>query len=328
MERYVALGFNDVKIKVGGASLELDVQRVSAARDVLGPHRRLALDANNGYRSLPEALRAARAFEPYDPWWFEEPLSPDNVAGHAELARTSTHRWPREIHQTRWDFRGLLESRAAAILQPDAGVLGGVSEWMKVAHTAATFDVPVAPHWHADLHVHLAAAASNCLTVEYFRLEEDIYNFEASCMNGFSPETDDCTPATAWPRSRAGSGGIEPLHAGLKGWGVFDQRIGCAIRHPSNRSLEDFQTYWATHHGPLFTHTPDLLRYVQHITLPEASQEPAPRRMTVCRCSGTPEWSRLPTRRSRPNSPTSFRRVIPTRMSGTSEPDATASQDR
>jgi L-alanine-DL-glutamate epimerase-like enolase superfamily enzyme len=188
MERYIALGFSDVKIKVGGASLEVDVQRVSAARDVLGPHRRLALDANNGYRSLPEALRAARAFEPYDPWWFEEPLSPDNVEGHAELARKiDTPVATGEIHQTRWDFRGLLESRAAAILQPDAGVLGGVSEWMKVAHAAATFDIPVAPHWHADLHVHLAAAASNCLTVEYFRLEEDIYNFEALLSERLQP---------------------------------------------------------------------------------------------------------------------------------------------
>ena len=55
------------------------------------------------------------------------------------------------------------------------------------------------------------------------------------------------------------------------------KRIGCAIRHPSNRSFEDFQTYWATHHGPLFSHTPDLLRYVQHITLREAyGGTPAP----------------------------------------------------
>jgi len=55
------------------------------------------------------------------------------------------------------------------------------------------------------------------------------------------------------------------------------KRIGCAIRHPTNRSLEEFQTYWATHHGPLFTHTPDLLRYVQHITLTEAyGGTPAP----------------------------------------------------
>ena len=55
------------------------------------------------------------------------------------------------------------------------------------------------------------------------------------------------------------------------------KRIGCAIKHPTNRSLEDFQAYWATHHGPLFSHTPELLRYVQHITLPEAyGGTPAP----------------------------------------------------
>jgi L-alanine-DL-glutamate epimerase-like enolase superfamily enzyme len=188
MQRYVELGFSDAKMKVGGASLEVDVERVRAARDVLGPRRRLALDANNAYKSVPEALRAARAFQPFEPWWFEEPLSPDNIAGHAELARQiETPVATGEIHQTRWDFRALLESRAAAILQPDAGVLGGVSEWLKVAHAAATFDVPVAPHWHADVHVHMAAAASNCLTVEYFRLEEDVYNFERVLSERLQP---------------------------------------------------------------------------------------------------------------------------------------------
>jgi L-alanine-DL-glutamate epimerase-like enolase superfamily enzyme len=189
MERYIGLGFSDVKIKVGGAPLEVDVQRVRAAREVIGPRRRLALDANNGYKTVPEALRAARAFQPFDPWWFEEPLSPDNVAGHAELARQiETPVATGEIHQTRWDFRDLIQSRAAAILQPDAGVLGGVSEWLKVAHAAATFDLPVAPHWHADLHVHLAAAVSNCLTVEYFVLEEDIYNFERLVSERLRPK--------------------------------------------------------------------------------------------------------------------------------------------
>mgnify|MGYP000921120028 CR=1 FL=1 len=61
--------------------------------------------------------------------------------------------------------------------------LGGVGEWMRVAHAAATFDVPVAPHWHADIHVHLVAAVPNALTVEYFSLDEDIYNFEALVAN-------------------------------------------------------------------------------------------------------------------------------------------------
>src|SRR5262249_2796194 len=118
----------------------------------------------------------------------EEPLSPDNIAGHADLAsQIDIPVATGEIHQTRWDFRELLERRAAAILQPDAGVIGGISEWLKVAHAAATFDIPAAPHWHADLHVHLAAAASNCMTVEYFVLEEDIYNFERLLTERLQP---------------------------------------------------------------------------------------------------------------------------------------------
>ena len=66
--------------------------------------------------------------------------------------------------------------------------LGGVSEWLKVAHTAASFDLPVAPHWNADVHVHLAGGVANCLTVEYFLLEEDIYNFERIVADRLKPK--------------------------------------------------------------------------------------------------------------------------------------------
>ena len=179
MERYLRAGFTSVKIKVGGVSIEEDVSRVRAARNAIGPNVRLALDANNAYKSVSEAVRAGEAFQPYDIWWFEEPLAPDNIPGQAEVARAvGIPVATGEIHQTRWDFRDLITHRAAEILQPDAGVLGGISEWMKVAHTAASYDIPVAPHWHADLHVHLVGAVSNALAVEYFFLEEDIYNFE------------------------------------------------------------------------------------------------------------------------------------------------------
>ena len=83
-----------------------------------------------------------------------------------------------EVHATRWDFLELIRQGAADILQPDAPVCGGVSEWLRVAHTASTFDLPVAPHWHADLHIHLAGAVDNCLPVEYFHLDQDIVNVE------------------------------------------------------------------------------------------------------------------------------------------------------
>ena len=144
---------------------------------------RLSLDANNAYHSVREAQVAIEAFEraagDRPLWWFEEPLSPEAVVGHGELAaRIRTPLATGEIHQTRWDFRGLIDARAASILQTDAGVVGGVSEWLRVAHTADSFGLQMAPHWHHNLHVHLTASVTNTLVVEYFALEKGIYNFE------------------------------------------------------------------------------------------------------------------------------------------------------
>jgi L-alanine-DL-glutamate epimerase-like enolase superfamily enzyme len=183
MELNAKHGFSDHKIKVGGLSVALDAARVAAALDVIGDGGRLAIDANNAYRTVPEALTAIRAFEraagTREIWWYEEALSPDKIAAHADLVRrVHTPVATGEIHQTRWEFRQIIEQRAADILQLDVGVLGGVTEYLRVASAADTFDLPVAPHWHANIHAHLAAASTNTLVVEHFLLEKDIYNFE------------------------------------------------------------------------------------------------------------------------------------------------------
>jgi L-alanine-DL-glutamate epimerase-like enolase superfamily enzyme len=178
-----SLGFKDHKIKVGGLSVREDATRVEAAVAEAGPNGRVALDANNAYRSVMEASRAIRAFEDaageQGLWWVEEPLTADDVEGHAELSRRfDTPIATGEIHQTRWEFRSLISQRACGLLQPDVGVIGGVTEWMRVARAAETFGLPVAPHWHANAHVHLAAATPNCIAIEHFALEKEIYNFE------------------------------------------------------------------------------------------------------------------------------------------------------
>jgi L-alanine-DL-glutamate epimerase-like enolase superfamily enzyme len=176
-------GFRDHKIKVGGLPVCEDAERVAAAVASLGEGGRLALDANNAYRSVADAVRAIRAFEQAaggaELWWIEEPLSADEMAGHAAIAaRVDTPIATGELHQTRWEFRALIELGAAAFLQPDAGVIGGVTEWMRVARTAETFGLPVTPHWHANVHAQLACATPSCIAVEHFLLEKDIYNFE------------------------------------------------------------------------------------------------------------------------------------------------------
>jgi L-alanine-DL-glutamate epimerase-like enolase superfamily enzyme len=176
--RAVDAGFTSMKIKIGRDTRQ-DIKRATMARDVLGDDRLLALDANNAWQTAAEALPALRGYDELNPWWIEEPLSPDNPEGHATLrTRLKTPIATGEIEATRWGFQSLINTHAADILQPDACVLGGISEWLKVAHLAASAGLPVAPHWNADVHTHLAAATPNCLAVEYFAAEEDVYNFD------------------------------------------------------------------------------------------------------------------------------------------------------
>jgi len=180
MERFLNKGFTSVKIKVGRLSPMEDAERVRIAREVLGPNVKLALDANNAWRDAASAINAARKFEKYDIWWLEEPVWPDNIAASAQIAAVLDMPVATgEIEATRWGFRMIIEEQAADIIQPDATVVGGVTEWMRIAHMAGCWDIPVAPHWNANIHAHLLAAIPNGLTVEYFLLEEDVFNFEA-----------------------------------------------------------------------------------------------------------------------------------------------------
>jgi L-alanine-DL-glutamate epimerase-like enolase superfamily enzyme len=81
-----------------------------------------------------------------------------------------------EIEATRWGFQSLIQAGAATILQPDAAVCGGITEWRKIAALAAAHSLPIAPHWFADLHIHLVAATPNATWVEYFT-DTKVLNF-------------------------------------------------------------------------------------------------------------------------------------------------------
>jgi L-alanine-DL-glutamate epimerase-like enolase superfamily enzyme len=166
---YAESGFDAVKIKVGGLSVAEDVERVRGVRRMLGDDAKLMLDANNCWPDYQSALRAIRPFEEFDIEWIEEPLSPDDVDGHRRLAETLDIAVATgEIEATRWGFLPLIRDRAADVIQADASVVGGISEWRKIASTASSFDIPVAPHWFADLHVHCVASIPNGIWIEYF----------------------------------------------------------------------------------------------------------------------------------------------------------------
>jgi L-alanine-DL-glutamate epimerase-like enolase superfamily enzyme len=174
---YVRAGFKAVKIKVGRMSPAEEEARVRAAREAIGPDIELMLDANNAWSDLPTALAYCSRFEQHNPYWIEEPFGPDDIDNHAKLAqRTSIIVATGEIEVGRWRFKELLDKQGAEILQTDAAVCGGISEWRRIAHMADAYGVTVCPHWFHDLHAPLVAATSNTRYVEFFP-DDQVLNF-------------------------------------------------------------------------------------------------------------------------------------------------------
>lgn len=174
---YVANGFTAVKMKVGRFSPKEEEARIRAARNAIGDDILLMLDANNAWKDLPTALEYMKRYEQYDPYFIEEPFSPDDINNHAALAqRTSVPVATGEIEAGRWRHQELLEKGAAMVLQTDAAVCGGISEWRRIAASAAGFGVSMYPHWFHDLHIHLVASTPNAEYVEFFP-DDQVLNF-------------------------------------------------------------------------------------------------------------------------------------------------------
>jgi L-fuconate dehydratase len=142
----VASGWSHFKMKVG-VSLEDDVRRAALMRAEVGPERKLMMDANQVWE-VDQAIANVKQLAPFDPWWIEEPTSPDDILGHAAIARaiapigvaTGEH------VQNRIIFKQLMQAGAIKFCQLDACRLGGVNEVLAVLLMAAKFGVPVCPH--------------------------------------------------------------------------------------------------------------------------------------------------------------------------------------
>ena len=173
MEQNLRMGAKAMKIKVGGVPIAQDVERVRTVRETIGPDVKLLIDANCAYRWY-QAVQLARQVEKYDLFWFEEPVQPDDYEGHRKLAEaTIIPIATGENEYTRYGFRDLISHNAAAILNADAKVLGGVTEFMKVAALVQSVDLDIAPHGSQDIHVHLVAAIANGLILEFYRDSTD-----------------------------------------------------------------------------------------------------------------------------------------------------------
>ena len=156
---YVDMGYNAIKLKIGGVSVEEDVERVGAVRETVGPNVDLMLDVNEGY-DVPTAIRAAHLMEPFNIRWLEEPVHwYDRVTGLGQVAAsTSIPIASGENAAHRWDARDLIIHGGIKVMQFDCTRSSGITECLKVASLCAMQNVRLAPHHDPQIHGHLVAA--------------------------------------------------------------------------------------------------------------------------------------------------------------------------
>lgn len=176
-------GFGGCKLKVGRPIFE-DVRRIGAVRDAVGPGFEIFTDANQRF-NVDEAIRRARAYEPLDIGWFEEPLTAEDISGHTRLvASTSIPIAVGESLYSAMHFREYLERHACSVVQVDGGRIGGITPWLKVAHMAEAFNIAVCPHFLMELHVALCAAVPNARWVEYIPQLDELTGEKMTIRDG------------------------------------------------------------------------------------------------------------------------------------------------
>lgn len=177
---FVTAGFKAVKIKVGGAPVSADVARVAAVRAAIGPAADLMVDAVSNY-DVPTAIAFAKAASPHRLTWFEQPLRLTDVEGMAKVQREGgIPVCGNENEMGLPAFRRLMENDAVHFLQYDPIVSGGISEGRKLAALAEAFHRPVTLHCSNSIvsmaaNLHLAAALSNCHSVEYHVIHQPLF---------------------------------------------------------------------------------------------------------------------------------------------------------
>lgn len=190
-----ALGFGGSKIKIGRPHLAEDRERLAAVREAVGGGYEIMVDANQAF-GRAEATRRARVLEEFDIAWFEEPMPADDVLEHARLAASTSV--PIAVGESLYSlsqFKDYLVSGGASIVQVDVARIGGITPWMKVAHLAEAFNVPVCPHFLMELHVSLVCAIPNAPWLEY------IPQLDSLTLSGLRIEN-----GRAWPSDLPGLG--------------------------------------------------------------------------------------------------------------------------
>ena len=191
-------GFRGSKIKIGRPHVSEDRERLAAVRKALGDGFEIMTDANQGF-SLDEAIRRAGRFADLDLAWIEEPLPADDLDGHVRLSRSTPT--PIAVGESIYSirhFREYMAGGACSIVQTDVARIGGITPWLKVAHAAEAFDMPMCPHFLMELHVSLACAVPNGRYVEYIPQLDDLTTHGMRVEDGMAVAPDEPGLGIAW----------------------------------------------------------------------------------------------------------------------------------
>ncbi len=164
---YAEQGFKAIKMKIGLGSVKKDLERIAAVRKAIGPNLQLMVDANHCF-NVPTAITLGRELEKMNIYWFEEPISPEDIEGYVEVSRTLEMAVAGgENDSTKFGFRELIARRAMDIIQPDVCAAGGITECKKIAALSAAYCIQCIPHaWGSVIGLaatlHFLASLPDC----------------------------------------------------------------------------------------------------------------------------------------------------------------------
>jgi L-alanine-DL-glutamate epimerase-like enolase superfamily enzyme len=166
MKEHKDQGYSFVKMKIGKDDFAEDIERISRVKEIVGPQITVFADANQKWTGY-QAIKYGAQLDKLGLGWIEEPIENTDVEGHMRLkAATTTPVAIGESLYTKYQFLDYLKQGAVDFIQADVARVGGITEWVKIAHLAEAWHRPVAPHFLMELSVHLLCGVSNGYILE------------------------------------------------------------------------------------------------------------------------------------------------------------------
>ena len=184
---YVSAGHKAMKIRGTRSFVTLKeaTERVIAVREAIGDDVRLMVDVNGSW-DVDTAIQQLKVWQPYDVYWLEEPVPPQDFAGYASVRERSGDVYIAggEQHVGLPEFQMLIDNHCIDVAQPNAAITGGITDWLQIHSYASAQGLPVSPWNLQQVHIHMAAGLPNVQWIEYFMADNALLEFQGQLLQG------------------------------------------------------------------------------------------------------------------------------------------------